>query len=96
MTNSSIFTGSQSFANQNSVLSQSVDFGKMSISESSVPFPTKPDALVEKQKSEIMNKCMIHDCPNQRLVYKGMTYPVCGRKCLVLWQSQPKEAPSWT
>ena len=92
-------SGHHSISSQNQIFSQNVDFEKLSIKTSEntfLPFPKMPDPLILAQKSELVNKCMIPDCKNQRLVFKGMTYPVCGRKCWTLWQNQPKEAPFWT
>ena len=91
----SVFTGMGESQNQN--LKHSFDFGK-NISKNTgpkTPFPTFPDPSNQSKNMEL-EKCLIPNCPNQRLVYKGITYPVCGRKCWQRWQNQTKDASFWT
>lgn len=98
MTNSSVFSGMGITSNQGQNLNQSVDFSKNTPKSigSRTPFPTSPEAFNQSKKMETEIKCLIPNCQNQRLVHKGMTYPVCGRKCWLKWQNQPKGPTFWT
>ena len=70
----------------------SVDFGHALEKNvtNSTPFP-------EIQVNNVSNddRCIIPGCPNQKLVLKGVKYPVCSRKCYAKSESAGKQVPFW-